>query len=332
MGMGKVNGSIVFIGGTGRSGTSITRALLGAHPSVLTFPFEYRFIIDPDGIIDFINGFENAWSPFIMDKRIKRLEKFLKKLGKNNSVSNFLGSFIRSNNITKSLMTANSYHGWFLSKHFPNYFKHVDNLISNIEQFRYQGAWAGSDSFRLKNQIRYCPPYTKKELYPIFSEFFINLYGDLFSYNRKHILVEDNTWNLLFAKDLSRLFPTAKFVHVYRDPRDIVCSFSSQRWMPSDKIESAIICSDLLTKIQSELSQINPSRVLEIGLEDLVLDKKKSISSILQFIGLEESNDILNFPLESGSIDRWKTELNSAELLTIEPYLKPAADSLGYDW
>ena len=102
--------------------------------------------------------------------------------------------------------------------------------------------------------------------------------------------------------------------------------------MPSNKKESAIICRDLLTKIQSELSQVNPSRVLGVGLEDLVLDKKKSISRLLQFIGLEESNNILNFPLKSSSIDRWKTELNSDELLTIESYLRKAVDSLDYDW
>ena len=41
--------NILFVGGVGRSGTSVTRQVLGLHPQVANLPFEYRFIIDPDG-------------------------------------------------------------------------------------------------------------------------------------------------------------------------------------------------------------------------------------------------------------------------------------------
>jgi len=68
---------VIFIGGTGRSGTNITKAIFAQHPKVGTLPFEHRFVIDPDGVVDFYNSYAGAWSPYMADKKIKRLEQFL---------------------------------------------------------------------------------------------------------------------------------------------------------------------------------------------------------------------------------------------------------------
>ena len=58
---------VLLIGGTGRSGTSILSRIFSTHPDITDVP-EWRFLIDPDGIIDFKElGFEPA--------RINQLEK-----------------------------------------------------------------------------------------------------------------------------------------------------------------------------------------------------------------------------------------------------------------
>ena len=41
----EVNNNLIFIGGSGRSGTNILRNLLSKHSQVGSLPFEYRFII-----------------------------------------------------------------------------------------------------------------------------------------------------------------------------------------------------------------------------------------------------------------------------------------------
>ena len=41
----------IFVGGTGRSGTTILSKLLNQVDSVYTIPQEIRFITDPDGIL-----------------------------------------------------------------------------------------------------------------------------------------------------------------------------------------------------------------------------------------------------------------------------------------
>ena len=46
----------VFVGGTGRSGTTVTAKLLGAHPACHALPIEVRFITDPGGLCEVAQG------------------------------------------------------------------------------------------------------------------------------------------------------------------------------------------------------------------------------------------------------------------------------------
>jgi len=41
----------IFVGGTGRSGTTVTAMALGSHPRIHMVPIEVRFIVDPGGAL-----------------------------------------------------------------------------------------------------------------------------------------------------------------------------------------------------------------------------------------------------------------------------------------
>ena len=322
----------IFIGGVGRSGTSIVRELFSSNKMVATFPFEYRFIIDPDGIIDYLTTSTNSWSPYIADRRLKRLESFLLRLGKKNNFAYFFGWLIRSSDLLSKRISADAYHGWELADHFPNYYKHVDILISELEIFQFPAIWAGADSFKLKSKIKYSPPRSSEELHAIFSRFLTNLFHDMLEKYGKFVLVEDNTWNLLFINPISKIFIDSKFIHVYRDPRDVVCSFVKQRWMPSNLVQSATICRDLYLQILNNLSVVEESRVFSISLEELVFEQQVKVPLMADFAGLEACDSMIEFPLSSRSIGRWKRDLNEFQLLEVEPIIKDITVRLGYVW
>ena len=46
----------VFVGGTGRSGTTIVAQLIGSHPAYRMIPIEVQFIVGPGGLTDLIEG------------------------------------------------------------------------------------------------------------------------------------------------------------------------------------------------------------------------------------------------------------------------------------
>ena len=49
----------IFVGGTGRSGTSILAKLLGSHPQLVRVPIEVRFLADRNGLCDLVDGRTN---------------------------------------------------------------------------------------------------------------------------------------------------------------------------------------------------------------------------------------------------------------------------------
>jgi len=53
----------IFIGGTGRSGTTVMAEVLGTHPQIHTYMRELRFVTDPDGLATLCNALTGNFSP-----------------------------------------------------------------------------------------------------------------------------------------------------------------------------------------------------------------------------------------------------------------------------
>ena len=307
----EINNNFIFIGGSGRSGTNVLRKLLSKHSQVASLPFEYRFIIDPDGVVDFYNSFSSNWSPYYSDVKIKRLNSFLSDLAD------------KSNN-------KNRYIDWELSKYFPNYIKNVQNLISDLTCFEYKGSWPGANKDDKDYKIWFSDYKNSESVRLILKNFIEINITDFLELKDKKYFIEDNTWNILYAKELQELIPDSKMIHVIRDPRDVVASFINQNWCPSDLRYSIDMYKSIMEKWFDIELNLDKNKFKLIKLEDLVCNKESVIKEICHFTNLTFENGLLDIDLTKHNSGRWDLELNSKDKKILNIELEDIINKLDY--
>ena len=322
---------ICFIGGTGRCGTSILRTILSRHSSVATLPIEHRLMVDPDGIFDFYRSYTTGWSPYYADEKLTRLTNFLEDLSSTSSVHKIFRYFFKAFRLAGISITPKKYLDVELSRFIPNYSDHVRTLLNELVEFQYAGERLGTESYSVNNKIRYAPNYSKEQLKIIFQNFIHCIIQDILTYNHKDYFIEDNTWNILFSTDLLDFIPNAKIISVIRDPRDVVDSFSKQKWMPSNKAQSAKIYNDLIVEWIKIKSNLEKKYWIEVRLEDIVLEPESQIRKICDFIELPWEDNLLKIDLSKSNSGQWKKDFSEEEKRSVIPLLAEHIKSFGYE-
>lgn len=291
--------NIVFIGGTGRCGTNIIKDILSLHPDVASHPFEYRFIIDPDGIVDFYTTALNCWSPYIIDQKLHRLESFLTVLAEKWDCKEI-------------------YVDWELNKNLSKYNDEVYGLMDELVDFKYSGIHYG---LKERRELYFMGYKTKRNLSTILGGFIRRLVDGYLKQENKEVYVEDNTHNLLFAREILELLPEAKFIHMIREPKDTIASLSKQRWTPNDKINAAIWYQEVISRIESVKQTIPSKSLIEVDLYDLVDDPEKWLNEVCMFLGISFSDKMFGISLNKANRGRWKNEFTIDELEAIQQVL-----------
>ena len=140
--------------------------------------------------------------------------------------------------------------------------------------------------------------------------------------------MEDSTWNMLNLRGLDFVFPDSKFVHVYRDPRDVIASFTNQLWMPSDMHQAVIIYKDLITEILKKIE--NFDNCYGLCFENLVNNSKFEIKQLCNYLELDVTKSMLDFDLNISNIGRYKIDFNKQEIETLNKLLSKELKYLGY--
>lgn len=327
--MKKLN--LIMISGTGRSGTNVLKEIFSKHSKVCTLPFEYRFIIDPGGIIDFYNSFSSTWSPFIADKKIKDLEKYLLNLSEKKFLGNILSKILITYDKSGKKIAPKSYHGWELNKWLPNFKIHVNTLIKELKTFEFGGYWPGVESYKIKNKVYFSECKNKTQLAEIISRFIRNYIIDLLEKNKKEYFFEDNTWNILFAKELFEIIPEAKLIHVIRDPRDVIASFKYQRWCPDNTKQAIYFYKSIIERWFNIKNEIPSKNLFELKLEKLVDKPEYFLKKICDFTGLFYEEKMLSVNLNKSNSRRWLSEFSEKEKTYLNQQLSDVLSILKYE-
>jgi hypothetical protein len=92
---------------------------------------------------------------------------------------------------------------------------------------------------------------------------------------------------------IDELFPSAKYIHITRDPRAVVRSLTAKRWYTLE--DSIDLWARIVRRGRAWTERVGPARCLEISYEQLCGDGHAVARELFQFLGLETAAGVQTF-------------------------------------
>jgi hypothetical protein len=121
------------------------------------------------------------------------------------------------------------------------------------------------------------------------------------------VVVEKTPGHVTTARLILACFPDARFLHVVRDPRDVVCSLLAAEaswaagWAPGDAHDAAHLWRGLVTQGRGIANMTD--RYREVRYEDLQADAAGELAGILSWMGLSHSARTCREAVRAASLD-----------------------------
>lgn len=321
----------VFVGGTGRSGTTILKRVFAFHPTIASIPVELRVIIDPRGALDLKLALTQRWSPYSADFAIQSFRRLMLECESTNI-------------LRKSEIKLFSYLGIAplryasvgLGQAFGQiyYRERLEKLINDLAFHVSKGSWDGTPSYQMPARIYEADRKSSEEVIKLIREFIGDLFQHRYPDKTMTHWIDDTPYNLLHVEELFELFPDLKFIHIYRDPRDVMVSHRRFRWGGDDWIAIARRLSNTLKRWFEIRDRLPASVYREVCLEELASSPSEIVDEICDFIGVdfcvELESGLRQIKPELAHAGRWKNEVSSDEWETTSPYLLPYVKAYGY--
>jgi len=166
---------------------------------------------------------------------------------------------------------------------------------------------------------------TKKELAENYGRLFLikrnNPHGRWFDKSPQ------NVYGLL---ELSALFPESKFIHIVRNPLNVVSSLLEGRVMPPHTLKASINYWMESMIIINEYKRIDTGRLYEVTYEALTRHPEHKIHDILKFI--DEDASALKFPrgMVHTEKNKYKKLLKPEDITEIRRMCEPYMSCYGY--
>ncbi len=274
--------SPIFIGGSGRSGTSLLFKLIAREDCCYSFNFlETKFIIGVDSLLDLYNSISCDYSTGRAKLAIGRFRKTMNRL-KTGGVYKDVG--------------------------FETLYKESNQYDKIVKRFLL--------SLQHPNEV--AKYLSDQQAIQLFRNFLVDMISNLSVYSENKRFVEKTPHNILHLNFLFNLFPDMKFVHIIRDPRGVAFSLSKQTWGPSN-FEDA--CYWLCHVYDAFLSQANfqsltsPANFMQVKLEDLAGDQlKKTNRKLRSFLNMETFN-LKPDEINEGQINYWQNEITKEQMI-----------------
>jgi hypothetical protein len=319
--------AMLFIGGTGRSGTTICKKLLCESDEIGTVGSELRLFVDYHGITDLYRVLVETWDPFRATAAINeflcfwdssfttsRLPRLLRGLSGYVGMSPLRYRQIRVSRKQKKL----------LSLACNKFLKMVGVSLESA-------TWYGSPSFKMRPQF-YDSRLVPTELFSYAAEVLIADMADAFSPNKViKYLVDDTPYSIMSYSMLKKIFRKAKFINIVRHPLDVFCSYGAQRWACN-----SYSTLERLRAVYERLELLEDSAdcddFLTLKLEELTDDVSANLMLVADFLGVQNQFDGGDVSLNTTSFRKYKQELHRDILMSAHDTLSHQIKRYGYEY
>lgn len=171
--------------------------------------------------------------------------------------------------------------------------------------------------------------------------------------NRKPRWGEKTPYYALLAEHIADLFPGARFIHLYRDPRDVAASYLEQYWVQGGTaLRVANHLRYVFRRLEEAAKHIGPQRFCSVKYEDLVDHPERELRRLCDFLGEDYDPAMLQFAkredagyleveegwkgmtrqeLTKDRVGRYRSRLTPRQVWTVERRLGSILPQLGYE-
>lgn len=295
---------------------------------MLAFP-ELRFSVDPDGLVDFYRTSRGGWSPLHVDVRVRRLLALCRAVATGPTLANRVLNKLPTR-LTAGRRATPAYFDHAALDVCPSFLDHVRQLEGALADLRYAGVWTGTPR-GARAEILAGGPYDPDALAALLGGFWRAVARDSLAHAGRRFFLDKETWSILWFDTIRDLLPEARLVHIVRDPRDIVASYTTMRWGPSDPVLAARLVADVLAQWAEVRARVPAETTLEIRLEDLAADPERVLRDVCAFYGLAWSDALLTLDLSGARSGRWRRDLDPDVQGAVADLLGPALRAYGYE-
>lgn len=278
----------VFVGGTGRSGTTVLADMVGRSAIYATIPFEVKFHTDARGFPDL---FSVGDDPGELDRALALFRKRM------------LGRWFQRSSVTATRLSQIVFRLW------PRRTRRSEDtgLIQIVSRRQLTKL--------VQNFVHRFPAAPKTSARVLLD----GLLGTYARNRQKQWWVEMTPATMYNAALLQAIYPSARFVHIFRDGRDVACSVARRRWGPDSPAEGLEYWAEGLQRAHTATQEVPNENLLEVDFGRLVItDRLKTFKSVCDFLELPYEGAHRNFfdsrmQVNRAHVGRWRSQVPQSE-------------------
>jgi hypothetical protein len=279
----------LFVGGSGRSGTTIAINLLNRHSQIhASLPREIKYLTSRSGLIDLVYGRPIGLEEGTTGVRNNLFARLLPLIGKN-----------KLHYFQKNL------HGpWWNEVGKKGKARGLIQAIDEETLIRAEKSFLAN--FRKE------PENAARELFRALST------AQLKKPDIRYF-ADSTPVNIMQANYLNKLFPDALFINMVRDGRDVALSVANEKWGPSDPFTALGWWANRVLTAHQSLELMPIDQQITLRLEDLVYRNRDfSYNSVLKFLAIESEAPLADFFENELTIDKlneglWKQKVTNPD-------------------